>query len=49
MEFEFLVKVEGYKEKTYTYYGNNVDEAKDRLQSDLYEYGLCDILYIIEI
>lgn len=46
-EFEFLVKIEGYKEKTLASSGDSLEDAKFALESELNISGFMDIQYII--
>lgn len=47
MEFQFLVKIEGYKEKNLTSYGNDIEDAKQKLICELNKQGFLNILYIV--
>lgn len=47
-EYQFIVKVEGYKEFVVTSYGEDREDAKQKLEYDFYTRGLMNILYILD-
>lgn len=47
-EYQFIVKVEGYKESVVTSYGEDREDAKQKLEYDFYTRGLMNILYILD-
>ncbi len=48
-EYEFYVKVEGYKESRQVAYGNTVEEAHQNITDDLNKQGFMNIQYIIKV
>lgn len=47
-EYQFIVKVEGYKESLITSYGLDRDDARQKLEYDFNTRGLVNILYILD-
>lgn len=48
-EFEFYVKVEGYKESRQIAYGDTVEEARQKISDELNKQGFMNIQYIMKI
>lgn len=46
-EYQFQVKIEDYKEKILTSYGEDKEDAKQRLKYTLQETGFANIQYIL--
>ena len=47
-EYEFYVKVEGYRESRQVAYGDTVEEARQNITDDLNKQGFMNIQYIIK-
>lgn len=48
-EFEFYVKVEGYKESRQIVYADTVDEARQKISDELNKQGFMNIQYIMKM
>ena len=48
-EYEFYVKVEGYRESRQVAYGDNVEEARQNIADDLNKQGFMNIQSIIKV